>query len=69
VVNVEPRRDTVSLILFYDTCLPGAFFHIQHVFINICRTVNGKLRRGKDVFPPGLDEDEKIFFLSGVILS
>jgi hypothetical protein len=31
--------------------------------------VNVKLRRGKDVFPPGLDEDEKIFFLSGVFLS
>lgn len=31
--------------------------------------VNVKLRRGKDIFPPGLDEDEKIFFLSGVLLS
>lgn len=31
--------------------------------------VNMMLRRGKDVFSPGLDEDEKIFFLSGVILS
>jgi hypothetical protein len=68
-VNGKPRRSNVSLILFYDTCLPGAFFHIPYVFINICRKVNRKLRRGKDVFPPGLDEDEKIFFLSGVILS
>jgi hypothetical protein len=57
------------MILFYDNYLSGEFFHIQQVFINICRDVNVKLRRGKDVFPPGLDEDEKIFFLSGVILS
>jgi hypothetical protein len=68
-LNVKLRRGKLSLILFYDNYLSGAFFHIEQVFINICSEVKVKLRRGKDVFPPGLDEDEKIFFLSGVILS